>query len=530
MPFGSDRPVIRRRLSRRFEVGKVLEGALVGLFAGIVVTTYRLVLSRAEGLLRAITQLSDSSPLGLLYHVLAAAALFAVVVLLVRWEPDASGSGIPQTEGEVAGFVSMSWWRVLVAKFLGGAAVTAAGLSLGREGPSVQLGGVCGKAVARLLGKERGEERLLVTCGAASGMSAAFSAPLTGVMFAFEEIHHVMSGPLVVSVMFSSVIADFVASRVLGMRPVLSFPIVAEMPLGWHYLLVLAIGVVAGLLGALHNAGMFASQEISARIEGRAPLLVLALSFLLAGVFAHVFPEVTCGGDEMIGLLEIGRTPVGLLMVLLVGKYLFTCLCFGSKAPGGTLFPMVAMGAVIGLVFGELASTYLGVDPSYLNYFVVLGIVGLFSGAVRAPVTSVVMAFELTGSLNTLLAAVLVSVTAFVTSEVMGVEPFYEKLYADLAIARAGIEDDSLPTSRRNVRTHVVEPGSDVEGKTLAEIGWPEEAHVINIARGGVDIVPRGSTRLMALDEILVSMGVSNEHQTEERIKELVRSNIGVKR
>ena len=530
MPFGSDRPVIRRRLSRRFEVGKVLEGALVGLVAGIVVTLYRLSLSKAEELLRLVASLSKTDPLGGAAHVLISLLLFVLVVVLSNWEPDATGSGIPQTEGEVAGFVDMSWWRVLVAKFIGGSAVTAAGLSLGREGPSVQLGGVCGKAVARLLKKERGEERLLVTCGAASGMSAAFSAPLTGVMFAFEEIHHVMSGPLVVSVMFASVISDFVASRVLGLQPVLSFPLTVEMPIGRHYLLVLALGVVAGLLGALHNAGMFAAAEVSDRISKRAPLLVMGISFVLAGVFAHVLPEVTCGGDAIISLLELGRSRVSLLVLLLVGKYLFTCLCFGSKAPGGTLFPMVAMGAVIGLVFGELASGYLGVDPAFCNYFVVLGIVGLFSGAVRAPITSVVLAFELTGSLNTLLAAVLVSVTSFVTSEVMGVEPFYEKLYADLALAQDDVVDRAGVTSKRNVRTHVVEPGSQVEGKTIAEVSWPEEAHIINVARGGVDIVPRGSTRLYARDEILVSMGISDEHKTEERIRALVRSDIGIKR
>ena len=529
MEPGVEKSVIRRRLSRRFEAWKVVEGALVGLTAGIVVTLYRVVLSQAERLLRAVTQFATTSPMGMLYHAGMLVLLFAAVIFLVRWEPDSAGSGIPQTEGEVAGFVDMRWWRVLLSKFAGGAAVTAAGLSLGREGPSIQLGGMCGKAVARLLSKERGEERLLVTCGAASGMSAAFSAPLTGVMFAFEEIHHVLSGPLVVSVMFASVVADFVASRVLGMSPVLSFPLPTEMPIGKHYLLVFFMGLVAGCLGALHNKGMFVATDLSNRVSRRLPYAVLLVSFVLAGVFAHVVPQLNCGGDAIISILELGRARVGFRLALLAGKYLFTCLCFGSKAPGGTLFPMVAMGALVGMVFGELASNYLGVDPTFFNYFVVLGIVGLFSGGVRAPITSVVMAFELTGSLNTLLAAVLVSVTAYVTSEMFGVEAFYEKLYADLAIARETVSDDDNLTSRRNVRTHVIEAGSAVEGKLILEVPWPEGTHIINISRGGMDIVPTGHTRLYALDEILVSMGIENESVTEKRIRELVKSRIGLK-
>ena len=112
-----------------------------------------------------------------------------VVAKLVGWEPYTQGSGIPQTDAEVMGRIDMPWYRVMFAKFTEGSLLTLSGLSLGREGPSIQLGGMGGKAVSRALRRGRGEERLLVTCGAAAGMSAAFHAPLTGTLFAIEEIH-----------------------------------------------------------------------------------------------------------------------------------------------------------------------------------------------------------------------------------------------------------------------------------------------------------------------------------------------------
>ena len=121
----------------------------------------------------------------------------------------------------------------------------------------------------------------------------------------------------------------------------------------------------------------------------------------------------------------------------------------------------------------------------------------------------------------------------YVRNEASEVNPeekaFYEKLYADLAIARETVTDDESLTSRRNVRTHVVEAGSAVEGKLILEVPWPEGTHIINISRGGMDIVPTGHTRLYALDEILVSMGIENESITEKRVRELVKSRIGLK-
>lgn len=495
---------IVRRLSRRFQVALVLEGLVVGLVAGGVVTLYRLVLSNAERLLRLVTGAAAGSPLLMAAWFAVLAVLLACVSALIVWEPATSGSGIPQIDAEVVDRMDAPWRRVLPAKFAEGAMLALAGLSLGREGPSVQLGGMSGKAVSRALRRKRGEERLLVTCGAAAGMSAAFHAPLTGVLFALEEIHKEFTAPLIISVMCSSVASDYLVSQALGVSPVISLALGADLPHA-SYAFVVALGLLAGVLGALHNRGMFACQDLFGRVRSHLPLARLAVPFALAGIVAFAWPELLCGGDAIIELLE---SPQGLgvaaILALLLGKYLFTTICFGSGAPGGTLLPLVVMGALMGGLFARAAGA-LGVPGEYFPNFVALGVAGLFSGVVRAPVTAVVLVFELTGSLDALLSASIVSVVAYVTANLTETESFYEHLLAAL-LGSSGHEADrgAGTVGGKSLQTILVGAGSRLEGMLVREVPWPDGMRVVTIERAGGDVVPTGSTRIEALDRLLV--------------------------
>lgn len=490
---------VARRLSRRFQVALVGEGALVGLAAGAVVTLYRLALSGAEGLLRSITAAASGRPLAVAGWFVVLAFLLAVVGRLVRWEPATSGSGIPQVDAEVAGRYDAPWARVLPAKFAEGTLGALAGLSLGREGPSVQLGGMSGKAVSRALGRRRGEERLLVTCGAAAGMSAAFHAPFTGVLFALEEIHREFTAPLIISVMCSAVVSDLVVSEALGIQPVMALAFSADLP---HpdYPFVIALGLACGVLGALHNRGMFMAQDLFSRVRGHVPEARLALPFLLAGVAAFAWPQLMCGGDAILKALLAPSAPaLGGVLVLLAGKYVFTAVCFGSGAPGGTLFPLVVMGGLVGGAFAHVS----GLAPAYFANFVALGVAGLFSGVVRAPVTAVVLVFELTGSLDALLSVSIVSIVAYVTSSLTRTDAFYEYLLAGL-LGREGNDAAKAERGRgKELGTVRVGAGSHLEGMLVREVPWPDGARLLTIERAGTELAPTGETQLDALDELL---------------------------
>lgn len=514
----ADKALIERHFSRRLQVDMVGDGVLVGMFAGLVITLYRISLSTAERLLRSLIPLLAGHVPALLGWLCALAAMAVVIARLMQFESDTRGSGIPQIDAEVMGRLDMAWLRVMLVKFCEGVLCTVAGLSLGREGPSVQLGGMAGKGVSRILGKERGEEHLLVTCGAAAGMSAAFHAPLAGVLFALEEIHREFNAALVISAMAAAAMADFVTSNLLGIQPVLHFELVGDLPHA-DYAFVLLMGVICGLVGALHNLGMFAMQERAfGSLRERMGDGVLLIPFLLAGVAALVAPQLLCGGDAILTYLEGGQgLAVRTLVLLLLGKYVFTSICFGSGAPGGTLLPLVIMGSLLGALCGLAAIGATDVPLAYLNNFIVLGVAGMFAGSVRAPVTAVVLCFELTGSLDTLLAATAVSLVSYVTANMLKVEPFYERLLSNL-LERCPVPDgvqDVEVEGRKVLHTHVVGVGSIAEGRPIEAVPWPPNTLVVTITRSGQDVIPRGSTYLQALDELLVIMDADLEADTE---------------
>jgi H+/Cl- antiporter ClcA len=486
-------------------VSLVGEGALVGLVAGALVTLYRLSLSGAERLLRGLTGAAAGSPLLMAAWFAVLVVILVVVSRLLLWEPFTSGSGIPQVDAEVIGRIDMPWHRVIPAKFAEGTLLALAGLSLGREGPSVQLGAMAGKALSRGLGRKRGEERLLVTCGAAAGMSAAFHAPLTGVLFALEEIHKQFSAPLIISVMCSAVASDFLVSQVLGVAPVLSLALVSDLP-HIDYALVILLGVLCGALGAAHNRGMFACQQGFSRIGGHLPYSRLAVPFALSGVAAFAWPDLMCGGDAILEqILSPQALTIGAIAALLVGKYVFTTMSFSSGAPGGTLFPLVVMGALVGGLFSSLSTNLVGLSPAFFPNFVALGIAGLFAGVVRAPITAVVLVFELTGSFDALLAVSIVSILAYVTANLLRTDAFYDHLLAALL----GTDPDDPQVSgladggEKVLRTVHVAAASHLEGKLVREVAWPDNVRVMTIERAGTEIVATGDTRLYALDELL---------------------------
>ena len=508
---------VERRLSRRFQVSLVWEGALVGLVGGGVVTLYRLALSWAERMLRGITGAAAGDALLVACWFCVLAITLLVVSALLRWEPNTSGSGIPQVDAEVLDRLDAPWARVIPAKFAEGTLLAFSGISLGREGPSVQLGGMSGKAVSRILRRKRGEERLLVTCGAAAGMSAAFHAPLTGVLFALEEIHKQFSAPLIISVMCSAVVADFLVAQVVGIDPVVSLEFLRDLP-HVDYLLVVILGLACGILGALHNRGMFAIQELYGLMRSRLPQARLLVPFALAGVMAFVWPELMCGGDAILEVLLSPEAPaLGALVALLLGKYLFTALCFGSGAPGGTLFPLVVMGGLVGAVFSVCGTAFGISEHAFFPNFVALGVAGLFSGVVRAPVTAVVMVFELTGSLDALLSVSIVSILAYVTSSLTKTDAFYDHLLAGLIGVSSDDSSVSGLSGEKDLGHVRVGAGSRLEGLPVREVPWPDGVRLLLIERAGRDVVPTGETRLCAADELLFIVGT--EAAGDARIK-----------
>lgn len=426
--------------ARRIPVMLITEGLCVGLIGGFIVLLYRVALTFAGNWLIKILSCIKGNPFRCAVWFLILMALAWIVGRLVKWEPMISGSGIPQVEGEVSGRLSQNWKRVLPAKFAGGFLCMLGGLSLGREGPSIQLGAMAGQGISRALGRGKREEKFLMTCGASAGLSAAFHAPLAGMMFAVEEIHKTFSIPILLPVMTASVTADYIASHILGLDPVFHFQITEYLPQNYYWLLIL-LGILVGVSGVFYNWGMLKAQELYRKIPFLKETGRLLIAFLTAGVLGLVMPSVLGSGSGLIVSLTKGEMVLGMVVLTLVVKFLFSAVSFGSGAPGGIFFPLLILGALLGAVFAMTGAEFFGLDPVYINNFILLGMTGFFTAIVRAPLTGIILLFEMSGSISQMLSLSIVSVTAYIVATLMRSEPIYDSLLKRILKADTIVHD-----------------------------------------------------------------------------------------
>ena len=416
---------------RRFSLRLLLEGLAVGLGAGISISIFRYLLAGSEILRPVIYHnlreaLSDGQWQWLALYILSFIIIAYLLKLIVAREPMCTGSGIPQIKGILQGDMSMRWFSVLWSKIIGGVLAIGAGMSLGREGPSVQIGACVGQGLSQTSRRTRFESRILMTAGAGAGLAAAFNAPLAGVIFGLEEMQKTISPALLLTGITASITAATVTEVVFGMSPVFSMGYLLPLPLNLFDVLVVA-GIVIGLLGRLFNIALAYSLNTYSRLglSGmKKPLVPLAL----AGILGFVLPEILGGGNLLVDSLVVTDYTIGFLCLLFVGKFLFTMICFGSGVPGGIFLPMLVLGAAGGAVLAKLL-VLAGLLPAmYYADIIVFGMAAYFSSVVKSPVTGSILILEMTGSFQHMLALLVVSLTAYVISDLTGGRPVYDEL------------------------------------------------------------------------------------------------------
>lgn len=426
--------------AERFKTILTAEGFLVGAVAGLVVLLYRIILEYAGKGMNKVLEYARQEPFAAVLWFVALFVIACIVGKLVKYEPMISGSGIPQVEGEMMGKLNQVWQRVLPAKFLGGFLSLFAGLSLGREGPSIQIGAMTGKAVSQTLDRGKTEEKYLITCGASAGLAAAFHAPLAGVMFSLEEIHKNFSVSVLISVMTASITADYISSQFMGFQPVFQFDVGTEMPPQYYWHIVI-LGVILGIMGAFYNKMTMWVQGLYLKSKKLNETTRLFIPFFLAGVLGLVMPQILGSGHALIDMAAEGNLMLTSLLILFAAKFLFSLICFGSGAPGGIFFPLLILGALIGAVFAMAGVEFFGLAPVYVNNFVLLGMTGFFTAIVRAPLTGIILLFEMSGSISQMLSLSIVSVTAYIVATLMRSEPIYDSLLKRILKADTIVHD-----------------------------------------------------------------------------------------
>ncbi len=476
----------------------VFYGLLVGLLGGLAAIVYRFLLGEAESFLFAAVDWIRGGGLRMILWFVFLLLLGLVVGKIAAWEPMAGGSGIPQVSGEVRGHLDPKWWRVILAKLAGGTLAIAGGLSLGREGPSIQLGAMAAKGLARLRKVDITKERHLISCGAGAGLAAAFNAPLAGILFVLEEIHHNFDRKVLAVGIVAAVTADYLSKLCFGQSTVFSY----ESPLMnlKNYWLLVILGILLGVAGALYNRVMVKGQEWMEKLPRLAKIWI---PFLLAGVLAVLLPQVLGGGHAMVELLLDRAPALPVLCLLLAVKFLFSVASFGSGAPGGIFFPMLVLGSYIGAIFGSIVIPLLGLPADRMDKFIILAMAGIFASIVRAPITGIVLIAEMTGSMTCLIDVVAVSILSYLTANLLGVPPIYSSLLERI-LAKQPQAPEPEAGAEKVLDSFLVPVGSPVEGKRIREIPWHRNCLVASLIREGRTLTPKGDTVIEAGDELLV--------------------------
>ena len=496
------------------------EGIIVGLLAGIIVGFFRYALNFVETQRNVIYRYMASSDwiiTDLWFGVLILTA--AILHFLVAYEPLSAGSGIPQVKGAILGFFKMRWFHVLWTKLIGGVLGIGAGLSLGREGPSIQLGAMAAQGLSRLFGRSRMEERYLLTSGASAGLAAAFNAPLAGVIFSLEELHHNFSAVVLLPAMAAALTSTAISQLIFGSATIFNFLDLPVLPLQYFGLIII-LGLILGVFGALFNYSLINVSKFYQLPIFKNTFSRVGFALILAGILGFYLPEVLGGGNELIDNISKNHFPLTVIAIFLCGKFIFTMLSYGSGVPGGFFLPMLVIGALAGNLVGTCMVSLGLLNPYFHQNMVVFAMAAFFAASVRAPITGTILVMEMTGSFEHLFPLVIASISAYLAAEVCKTEPIYDRLLQRSLDNMNKQTSDIVPDKTRNVIEISVCSGCSLDGKLVKNINWPEHTLLVDIKRGENDIVPNGETLLFAGDFLYVLTDNANAENVRKLAEE----------
>ncbi len=427
-------------------VGSILIALLVGLGTGIGAVIFRYLITFFEFV--GYSWIPETFPsLGNLTVVLVPAFGGLIVGLLIyNFAPEAKGHGVPEVMEAVALHGGKIRPVVALVKSLASAISIGSGGSVGREGPIVQIGSSIGSTLGQKLHLSDEKIRILVACGAAGGIAATFNAPIAGVIFALEIIIGEFSVRHFSLVVISSVASSIVGQAVFGDIPAFFIPVEYGITSLWEFAFYPVLSILAAFLGVIFVKSLYWAEDLFGDWKGVPEWLKPMIGGVLLGGLALLYPTLTGVhweglpqifnvGYEMIEEALAGNLVLGVAFALLFLKLLATILTLGSGGSGGVFAPSLFMGAMLGTVF-ELGVRK--IFPAVIappGAYALIGMAATFTAAAHAPITAVIILFELTGDYRIILPLMLtVVITTIVSQQLLKGESIYT-----LKLSRRGV-------------------------------------------------------------------------------------------
>ncbi len=347
--------------------------------------------------------------------------------LLYRYFPNARGSGVPQTKAALFAREGRITLRTVLGKFFCTSATLASGIPLGREGPSVQVGGGIASVLGRLLGLRSEQVKNLIPVGAAAAIAAAFNTPLAAVLFALEEIMGDLHAPVMGAVVLASATSWMVLRVLLGNNPLFKVP-QYQLVHPAEFAVYAVLGVAGGLVSVAFTKLLLGMRARFLRFPQKTVWLQPVVGGLLVGLIGWFVPQVLGVGYGFVGDALNGRMALELMALLVVLKLIAVTASYASGNAGGIFGPSLFIGAMLGGSVGTLAHSWFPAHTATPGAYALVGMGAVFAGIVRAPMTSVLMIFEMTQDYAVIVPLMIANLVSLFIASRLQREPIYEAL------------------------------------------------------------------------------------------------------
>lgn len=404
----------------------ILQAVMVGLISGLLVVFFKVSINKLFEFIQNFISQFDLSHKLLIFPLITTLGGLISGVLVFKFAPETKGSGIPFVKMVMARMGNITRVRTIVVKFLAGVAGIGTGLSLGREGPSVQLGAGAGALVGKIFKMKGTDQGKLIAAGAGSAIGATFNAPIAGTIFVLEELVNKFSASLLFPVLVATVTASSVARHFLGNNPSFTIPYITH-DLSFEGISVcIILGIVAGFLGVAFAKIIYKNNEFFEKMDKIPNWLKPAIAGFGIGVIGIFIPYVLGSGNLSVDLLLQHKLALSVVVLVFAVKFFVTPFCFGSGAAGGIFLPMLMLGSFLGYIVASIFNMF-----GFHVDVVVMAMIGMgafLASVARTPITAVVMVFEMTAGYTHILPIMLSAAIADLIAEKLNHRPIYASL------------------------------------------------------------------------------------------------------
>lgn len=498
----------------------ILLSCVTGILTGTVIFIFEVsadwVIKLSNGLYSAVRLTPQYLPL-----LLGGALVLGIIsAFAVKFLGIAKGGGIPTAVALVRGLIEFRWLRSIFATFTSALVTFFAGIPLGNEGPSVQMGTAIGRGTVKLFSSKKAAwDRYIMTGGAAAGFAAATAAPLTGIFFILEEAHRRFSPMLFISaasaVLSSATTLEILQSAFHTGHSLLPFDITVKLDIKYLYI-VCIVGILCGTMTSLFTKlHIFIGKILNDKLSKLSSFIKIPATFVLTALIGFFVSETLGTGRSLISEMIYGNGAWYMLLIYFSLRAILLMVSNNLGITGGLFVPSLTFGAIIGSLCAR-AFTELGLLPEeYASVIVIVGITAFLSAFSRIPITAVVFAVEALNGLINILPIALAATLSYAVIEITGLHSFN-----DLVIESKVKEENKGKIPYLVDTSIIIKPNAFVIGKEIRDILWPPTCVITSVRKK-----PDSDTHSPFLGEgdiLHLHYRTTNPKQTFQKLESLI--------